>query len=532
MNWDVDNTKRGMRGVSVPLERLIWIGLCTLWFVIQPVAGGATQVKPGLSAVQMGDSIHLEWPAGLVAGRVELRRWADGEPRQLLATLSGAHAFDDHTAQINRLYNYALVEANGRLVSQTYGVRSDVRRAFTCPRLRLVEKSKLGVDRTEEFGTPSGKTIAFTIHAPVAKPTVIAVAPCHGKPRCSDHIDIAKAIATVVKAGGGRVQLEAGDYELRIARDGKAYGQIEIDNASDVVLAGANEVEGEPATRITLDAADDGSVNPSKMPGLSISGSHRILIRDIALDWSRPLAIPGTVVAISPTEQRFTVADGAYYISDPAHPPAITLIDGYDPVARTYIYAPWSRNGFAPGSVTFNPSFATDHTYSYVFRGREIPDGSTVVGVVGTGPAIRSSNASDIVFEDVQIWGGGGAGFVLGPNGRGFRITNSKIIRKPDKLLKPGEKPRLISLRGDSDARGTEGELLIEGSEIGFMDDDAFNIVGTMVQGATGSQVISASEFKLVFRGYDAFAHDWTKGDTLLLRDPVTLQPLAGDRLP
>ena len=138
-----------------------------------------------------------------------------------------------------------------------------------------------------------------------------------------------------------------------------------------------------------------------------------------------------------------------------------------------------------------------------------------------------AGDSSDIAFEGVEIWGGGGPGFVFGPNGRGFRITNSRITRKPDTLLEPGEQPRLISLRGDSDARGTRGDILIESSEFALTEDDGFNIVGVMLQGMTGTEIRSADEIRFVFSGFNPFANVWSPEDVLQMFDPATLKPLS-----
>jgi hypothetical protein len=485
-----------------------------------------------LSAVQVDDSIRLRWEdAAPIEGEVTIYRWVDVDEPKALSRLRGETRYDDRSAEINRIYYYRVEDANGRRTNTATGVRSDVHRTFTCPALPAVTDGMLGVDRTETFTTPSGKEISFTIRAPEPRPTLSTVPSCNGRAGCSDYTNIAEAIAGVIKAGGGRVQLESGTYDMHIPADSKAYAQIAIYNGTDLVLAGAGQDRGLPRTHIVLDAGTTGGVNASVMVGLAISSGQRILIKDIAFDWNRPLAIPGSVVDAGPGQQHFVINDPGYYVPNPDDPPVINLIDGYDLANRTYTYEPWARNGFVLGDVKFNPDFVTDHNYYYVFRGGSIPSGSTVVGIVHAGSVVRVAGASsDISFEGVQIWGGG-AGFVFGPNSRGFRISNSKITRKPDQLLKPGERPRLISLRGDSDARATEGDLLIESSEFALIEDDAFNVVGVLVQGAHGTEIISPSDIKFVFKGFDPFAHEWARGDTLLLLDPVTLKPISAAAL-
>ena len=388
----------------------------------------------------------------------------------------------------------------------------------------------LGIDRTEVFDAPSGRQVKFTIRAPEEKRAVVDVPPCGRRPGCSDYANIKAAIAAIIKAGGGRVQLEAGVYEISPPRGRQIWSQIEIDRARDLIFSGAEQRDGLPSTQLVFDARASGEERPELMQGLAISSGQRVLVRNLAIDWNRPLAIPGRVVDLAPGEQRLLVDDGAYYIPDPANPPIISVIDAYDREHRVYHFAPWARSGFAPGAVRFNPNFGSDQSYHFDFKGRAIPDGSAVIAIARTGVAVHAAGqSSDIAFEGVEIWGGGGGGFVFGPNGRGYRITNSKITRKPDSLLEPGERPRLISLRGDSNARVTRGDILIESSEFAFTEDDGFNIVGVMVQGMAGTEIRSADEIRFVYSGFNPFANVWSPEDVLQLFDPATLKPLSGE---
>ena len=479
----------------------------------------------GFSAVPVSAGIRLRWRPDLAPNARIERTYTGGSPEIIGSTL-GRSEFVDRTADVNRLYTYRIAGLEHSAVA----ARSDIQQPFNCTGMPHVPESLLGVDRTEAFDVPSGRRVNFTIRAPEEKLAVVEVPRCERRPGCSDYANIRAALAAIIKAGGGRVQLEAGVYEISPPRGARIWSQIQIDRASDLTFSGAGQRDGLPSTRLVFEARASEGERPDLMQALTISSGQRVLVRNIAIDWNRPLAIPGKVVDVAPGEQRFLVDEGAYYIPDPANPPVITIIDAYDREHRVYHFAPWARNGFAPGAVRFNPNFGSDQSYHFDFKGRTIPAGSSVIAIAQTGAAVHvAGKSSDITFEGVEIWGGGGPGFVFGPNGRGFRITNSRITRKPDALLEPGERPRLISLRGDSDARNTRGDILIESSEFAFTEDDGFNIVGVMLQGIAGTEIRSADEIRFVYSGFNPFANVWSPEDVLQIFDPTTLKPLSAE---
>ena len=498
------------------------------WFSSGPTFFSATETPvdgDGFSAVPDSVGIHLRWGPN-VAPNARIERTPAGGIPEIIGLTSGRSEFVDRTAEVNRLYTYRIAGLEHRAVA----VRSDIQQPFDCTGMPQVPAPLLGIDRTEVFDAPSGRRVKFTIRAPEEKPTVVDVPRCVRQPGCSDYASIKAAIAAIIKAGGGRVQLEAGVYEISPPRGGQIWSQIEIDRASDLIFSGAGQRDGLPSTQLLFDARASGGEGPELMQGLAISSGHRVLVRNIALDWNRPLAIPGKIVDVAPGKQRLLVDDGAYYIPDPANPPVITVIDAYDREHRVYHFAPWERSAFAPGAVRFNPNFDSDQSYHFDFAGRTIPPGSSVIAIARTGLAVHAAGeSSDIAFEGVEIWGGGGGGFVFGPNGRGYRITNSKITRKPDTLLEPGERPRLISLRGDSNARVTQGDILIESSEFAFTEDDGFNIVGVMLHGMAGTEIRSADEIRFVYSGFNPFTNVWSPEDVLQLFDPATLKPLSAE---
>ncbi len=451
----------------------------------------------GLSAVPVSIGIHLSWGSD-VAPNARIERTPAGGRPEIIGFTLGRSEFVDRTADVNRLYTYRIEGLEHSAVA----VRSDIQQPFNCAGMPQVPAPLLGIDRTEVFDAPSGRRVKSTIRAPKEKPTVVEVPRCERGPGCSDYANISAALAAIVKAGGGRVQLEAGAYEISPPRGSKIWSQIEIDRASDLIFSGAGQRDGRPSTQLLFDARPSGEERPDLMQGLSINSGQRVLVRNIAIDWNRPRAIPGKVVDVAPGEQRFLVDDGAYYIPDPANPPIITIIDAYDREHRVYHFRSLGAQRLRARRCTFQPQFWQRSELSFRLQGAHDPPGSSVIAIAQTGAAVHvAGKSSDIAFEGVELWGGGGPGFVFGPNGRGFRITNSRITRKPDALLEPGERPRLISLRGNSDARGTRGDILIESSEFAFTEDDGFNIVGVMVQGMAGTRIHSAARSALSIAG-------------------------------
>ena len=293
----------------------------------------------------------------------------------------GRSEFVDRTAAVNRLYTYRIAGLERSAVA----VRSDIQQPFDCTGMPQVPSALLGVDRTEVFDVPSGRRVKFTIRAPEDKRTVVEVPRCERRPGCSDYANISAALAATIKAGGGRVQLEAGVYEISPPRGRQIWSQIEIDRASDLVLSGAGQRDGLPSTQLVFDTRPSGAERPELMQALAISSGQRVLVRNIAIDWNRPLAIPGKVVDVAPGEQRLIVDDGDYYIPHPANPPIITTIDAYDREHRVYHFAPWARNGFASDAVHFNTNFGSDHSYHFDFKGGTIPAGSSVIAIAQTG---------------------------------------------------------------------------------------------------------------------------------------------------
>jgi hypothetical protein len=455
--------------------------------------------------------IKLTWEASPNVA-VNIERWIDGSTPGTIGTLTGKSEFFDPEVQANRIYYYRV--SSGSVHTNTVtAVLSKTSEPFICPAISLVPANLLGVDRNESFEGPNGKVVSFTIRAPIKNTTKIDVPPCGTTAGCSDYENIKRAIAAIVTADGGTVQLGTGDYHLYPP----TYANIAITKARDLVLAGAGQSDGIPLTHLYFNNVSTLSL----AVGLQIDSSERVLVKDLSIDWDVLNAIPGIVRDAGSKEQHFIVQDPSYYIPDPENPPNAFNLTGYNLETRTYTQATGARLGM---SGSFNPNFVNDHEYYYLLKGPHyFPDGATAIAYVKTGGALRVASSSDTSFEGVHVYGGGGPGIIFGPNGRGLRLSNFKITRKPDALLKQGEKPRFVALFGDSDANGSRGGILIENSEFGFIDDDTFYNRGFAGQ---LSAVHSTSEVE-VTNLWSPVPHARTSDDVLMFSDPQTLAPIS-----
>jgi hypothetical protein len=202
------------------------------------------------------------------------------------------------------------------------------------------------------------------------------------------------------------------------------------------------------------------------------------------------VSTPETMTSVS--TQRFNVQNGSYYIPTPTSPPTAVHLDGYHLTNKAYNLLAGARIAINPGA--FNPNFPMDGLYYWVLSGgTNLPDGTEGVFFVKTGHAIDVGVAADNTsFENVSVYGGGSTGIILSKDGGNMRLSNFTITRKPDALLAPGELPRYVSLIGDSESNQSYGNILIENSEMGYVDDDSFYNRG--YSGPTAS-VADASHF-------------------------------------
>jgi len=509
----VDRTEsfRGADGTANDYRFIPALGLVVLT-TPPPVTVGTLTALPSLAR----GNITLKWGDADVPGRTtSIERWIDGATPTQITTVANTSQYVDSTAEINRIYYYRV--SSGANTSNTpTAVISDTNKPFICPATPPVPASKLGVDRTESFRGADGTEVGFTIRAPVPKSMKVDVPSCDTTVSCSDYINVKNAIAQVIAAGGGTVQLAAGDYYLRPPPDTPEWlSAIVISYASDFILAGAGlSSDGIPLTHLYSDPAPG-----KKLAAIGVHTGNRVLIKDLSVDFAPTFAFPGVITDAGTTEQRFTITDDpAYYIPDTANPPKLGLFVGYNFVNRAYIHK--SRNR-AMVPATFNPQFSQDGKYFYSWPGQWFPNRMTAVGIMSTGGAVHVAYSNDTSIENVHVYGAGGPGIIVSDTGKNIRLSNVKIIPKPNSLLKAGEKPRFISIWGDSDSNNHHGGLLIENAEFAMIDDDFWNVKGPSRQ---LSEVQSTTGVR--------FAGGYTPtsvrvGNELSFIDPETLAPIG-----
>jgi hypothetical protein len=538
-----------------------------------------------------------------------VQRWTDANPTPVtFNTAPGATTYTDTTAVANTIYYYRVI--NGNVSSNTFmGVVSDPTQPFNCP--PFTQSANLGQDRTESFTATDGTKVSFTVHVPHATTMVTNLTPCNGAAGCDDYTNLYNALQNTGNAGGGTINMAAGDYYV----DSKCSSGMYCPNIpildvtvlytpfNDITLSGANlDQNNIPTTHIHL-----GNVMGGNQSGLVIGSTNRTLVRNITIDQDRPNAIPGTVrnvvdaafmgtigaitspyatltvsamtsgtihpgtsaylydsagqigtlvqlinqqsgttggvgtyqvqfTPITPINaiaspiamtsvlsQRFYVKSGveSYYVPNPASPPAPIRLDGYNWNNRTYDLRTGARNGSNAGA--FNPNFSTvgnpdQGQYFWALSGgRNLPDGAMAVMFVPSGPAVNVGVAAvDTTLENVHIYGGAATGLLVPVVSQNLRVSNFKITHTPDSLLRPGEQQRYVSLIGDSDENNAMGNVVIENSEMGFVDDDSFYVRGPAGQVST---VVSTSEFT-VWKTFQF--HPATGGDTFRMIDPAT----------
>ena len=457
--------------------------------------------------------LELNWTGP--GGTININRWTDAAPTPVTIATTTGMTYTDTTPIVNTIYYYSV--SQGAAASNTFmGVVSDITQAFNCPPMVALDPSVLNADRTETFTAADGTTVSFTIQLPIPanSATVFPVPPCNGAGGCNDLDNIDSAIKAAIANGGGTIQLEAGDYHTDCSVTcatfpggwGPSYFNYNIfldslatATVHDLILAGADVASGaEPTTHIFFNQtrALIGSIN-----GI-ITGGNRNLVRNLTLDWDFPTAIPGTLVTQTPTVcqaalglpncQFFNVTDGAYYVPDPTNAPGLYIIDAYNFTGRTYDLEAGGRGAAAPCApptvfCPFNPNFAVDGLYYYqispLLNQALFPTNTPAIAIVRTGSAIvPGTDAFNQSFHNIRIYGGGGPGLIQGAHSQGLWLANFVVDRKPDALLRPGEQPRYISLFGDNDSNGSQGNVLIENSVFGFIEDDTWYNRGAMFQ--------------------------------------------------
>lgn len=462
-------------------------------------------------------SVDLSWSAG-PAGTSTITRWTALNPTPVAIGTSAGTTFTDTTAVPNTVYLYRV--ANGPTQSNSViGVVSDLTQPFTCPFVQPVDSSLFGQDRNVSFQSANGAQTTVTVRAPVTTSTV-TVPPCNGAGGCDDRTNINAAFGNGVK-----VQLQAGHYFTNPPNAGNP-GNINFNVHNDSTLAGTVDVFGEPTTFLHF------NVPPNLVApfGIAIPAQSRTMVRDLAIMWQQINAIPGVVNTVGGVQRFNITSNPTYYVPNPASPPIAFSSNGYNTTTRTFSYQTGARVGTFG---TFNANFGVDGLYYYSMPGILYPDGTqAILWVNKTQGTISIADSADTTIANVRVYGGGGPGITtvgIHPNyAGGLWVVNSKIVRKPDSLLGVGEQPWLVSLFGDNDANATNGNIIWENNEIGFMGDDALALAGGFLKPT--ASIISTSHVTFTQSSQLIF-HTQNSNDLFQFRDETTLASLGSPQL-
>jgi uncharacterized repeat protein (TIGR01451 family) len=315
---------------------------------------------------------------------------------------------------------------------------------------------------------PVTVTLEPLVNPPVPQTNVVVSVGDFLVPGVSVYTAFSQAIWACKMQGCATLVIPPGRYlfdDQLVPNLGAFEPHIRIDGLSDV----------------TIDGQGAELIFHFPNPGVNISHSQRVLIRNLSIDYDVCRAAPGVVY-----KERY---DGTTKILVPDDSLVEHLLPRFEhPVAVSSF--DMARLAWPKSSVEayFPQGVGVRYTQIYFYQ-----DVSPTQGYVSPDFApfsaddeviVRycdfdkhafsvSDGASDIAFEDVTVYSAPGMGFVVWGADRGFRFSRVKIMRKPD----PG---RLISTNADGiHISHTLGDIIIEDSDFSGQGDDSLNIHGS-----------------------------------------------------
>lgn len=192
---------------------------------------------------------------------------------------------------------------------------------------------------------------------------------------------------------------------------------------------------------------------------------QRVLLRNMVVDWDVRLASAGVIVAEPKGKRSVKILD-EYPVDGNTPFAAVTEYD----IANTR----WKLNPvevYSPTAVTMvKPQTFTSPSFANMKVGAEVVVRHYVYEAHGFN--FGHPGNSDLTFENITIYAVPGHAWVGYGCGRGFRLTNCKI------MLRPGAK-RLVSATADGAHFGNmTGDIIIENCDFSHQGDDSVNIHG------------------------------------------------------
>jgi hypothetical protein len=371
-----------------------------------------------------------------------------------------------------------------------------------------------------------GEDVAGRIHLPKSPASVtVSLDDSDVKGNARNDWELFRnAIAKLKSVHGSHLVIPKRVYQVR-ARDGITPNDAVINLAdfSDLTIDG--------------NGAEIDFVDLKVRSGIRISHSSRVLMQGLSIDWLPILAYPGTLVR----EADPTLGAAAnYFVVDKAYPidrddlPEFTTLYQFDVSGRRFVESNRPTFDRMLGCPE-NPVRCAKYEGNQRFA---LPVDSAIDAIPADSPMVatlRSNNlaallidngSADVTIRDLAIYSSPGSGIAVINAASGFHLQRVSITRKPDNLLSGAQQSRLISTVSDAiNFISTQGDILIEDSDIGFEADDGTNIRGKMAEGRRfkdDTQKVEVSES-------DPSA--FIPGDALDIRDATTLALIARTRI-
>jgi len=370
-----------------------------------------------------------------------------------------------------------------------------------------------------------GEEVAGRIHVPKSPTSASTVSLDDADVKANAGNDwelFRNAIAKLKSVHGSRLVIPKRVYQVK-AKDGISLNDAVINLAdfSDLTIEG-NGAE--------IDFAD-----VKIRAGIRISHSSRVLMQGISIDWAPILAYPGTLTReADPTgggSANYFVVANAYPI-DKDEVPEFTTLFQFEVSGRRYFDSnrpSYDRMLGCPENPIRCAKYVGNQRFALPKDNAidAIPANSSMVATLRSNnlaALLIDNGSSDITIKDVAIYTSPGSGIAVINAGSGFHLQRVSITRKPDNLLSSSEQPRLISTASDAiNFIATQGDILIEDSDVGFEADDGMNIRGRMVE---------ARRFKEDTQKLEISESDPSvAGDVLDVRDATTLALIAKSRI-
>jgi hypothetical protein len=340
-------------------------------------------------------------------------------------------------------------------------------------------------DIVRAFDAPNGRQVKIIVEHPSTqgkKPLtyIMRAIAANELPDCY----FPEAVKLAVQAGATRLVIPNATYSFRHP----ASQHLFCPNGGPEITPGSAHLTLWNLHDLEIDGS--GSTLNFNQPGygVQVKVSQRLIVKGFYIDWPDLLiASHGKIAPPAGHDGNHRlVIDAKYPVNAGTVIQAVNIWDDRNntwsgPQSGTEVYFMNENCGVSPDGIR-----GQNNCYTYqggqVFSSKffnQFPVGTSVLirHHVYTGFAFDISSSNDIDVEDVHLFAGPGMGFVIdngAPNwiARGFRFFRCSVDRGPG---------RLISTASDAfHASATQGDIILENSDLGYNGDDTLNIHGQL----------------------------------------------------